>query len=347
MAFANMAFEVTGEIPGLPFPLAQTKLNEALGLIYDAQLWSFQMLENGWLTPGLLFPATGGSQSSGTITTKAYNNQVIGDAVASAAWATYNSAGNLPLLTQVQIRSPYYSLYNIIGYDTTTNPPFGTFTLDRPWLEPPGALQAYMVYQAYFPVPVSDFKRFFEIRDTTNAAPLDYWTMSRKDLAIEDPQRTNFDQPAFVVPFEVDNRGAGTVNASATLGNMLYELWPHPLSILPYTFSYLRRGPQLVLPSDTVPYPLTEELVKFRAKEISCLWKEAQKGEGIKRGSGADWRFLSEVNAAEYKRCLKPISDRDRDMAELYFTRFVRDAAIGWYGQPFATINGGLNVGRF
>lgn len=328
-----MCFEIAGET-GIPMPLAQTKINEALGTIYDEQIWSFQLRESGWLTPGLLF--ANGNQSSGTITTTAYSNHIVGDATASALWQAYLNAGTLPLLTQFQIRSPYYSLYNIVAYDGVS-----TFTLDRPWMEPAGSGQAYMIYQAYFAAPVSDFKRFFEVRDTTNAAPLDYWSYSRKDLAIKDPQRTDFDEPAYVVPYEVDNR-----DGSATAGYMLFELWPHPLSVLPYTMSYLRRGVSLVSPSDTLPSPLTEDMVKWKAREAVYLWKESQKGDGVKRGSGADWRFLAGAAEKEYGKARKRISDRDRDLVDLYFSRFVRDAVIAADGEPFATINSMLNVGR-
>ncbi len=338
MAFANMKFELVGEIAGLSMPLAETKLNEALGAIYDDLIWSFQFKENGWLTPGLQFRT--GTQSVGTITVEAGSTEVIGDTAASAAWAAYTGATPF---SDYQIRVPYYSLYNITEYDTTSNPPFGTFFLDRPWQDQSGDEQAYMIYQAYFVVPGdsdNDFKRFLEIRDTTNAAPLSYWTLSRRDLSVIDPQRTNFNLPAYVVPYEQDNR-PGT----QTPGWMLYELWPHPLSILPYTFSYLRRGDMLTLPSDTLPMPLTEELVKWRAREMAYIWKESQKGDGMKRGDGADWQFLAQAARAEYERRFKKISQRDRDLVEAYFTRFVRNPTI-WQGDPYATINMGLNVGR-
>jgi hypothetical protein len=331
-----MAFQMAGEL-GIPMPLVQTYLNEGLGTIYDELIWSFQLGESGWLTPGMLFPQGSPLQSSGTITTTAYGNTIVGDATAAAAWVAYNNAGTLPLVTQCQIRVPLFSLYNIIAFDGVN-----TFTIDRPWTEPPGAGQTYMVYQAYYPAPTIDFKRFFEIRDTTNAAPLDYWTLSRADLSIIDPQRANFNQPAYVLPYEVDNR-----SGSATLGYMLYELWPHPLSVLPYTLSWMRRGNQLVNPTDTVPSPLTEDLLKWKAKQDFFLFKESQKGDGVARGSGADWKFLAESAEKKFLKRLKICADRDRDLCELYFRRFVRDAALGYSGFPYATQNSGLNVGRF
>lgn len=332
MAYADLKFGLVGQVPGLPMPLAATMVNEALGLIYDTQLWSFQIKESNWLTPGLLFAS--GTQSSGTITATVNSDQIVGNATAAALWAAYTA---YPLLTQFQIRSPNRSLYNIVAFDGAN-----TFTLDRPWMEPAGSGLAYMIYQAYFPAPVADFKRFFGIRDTTNAAPLSYWSYSQRDLALIDPQRTSFNLPSFVVPYETDQRVG-----SATLGYMMFELWPHPLSVLPYTFSYLRRGTLLSANSDTVPTPLNDELVMWRAKEVCYQWKEAQKGDGMQRGSGADWRFLAEAAKREYDKVLKIVRDRDRDQCDLYFNRFVRDANLGATGRPFATITGGLNVGRF
>jgi len=329
-----MSFGLTGQIPGLEFPLAKSFINEALGYIYDFQIWSFQFKEDGWFTPGLQFAS--GNQSSGTITATRFTDQIVGDATAAAAWLAYFNAGTLPVLTQFQIRSPYYSLYNIVAYDGVN-----TFTVDRPWMEPDGAGLTYMVYQAYFPVPVADFKRFLAIRDTTNAAPINYSKYSQRDLIVLDPQRTVFNQPAYCIPYETDARVG-----SPTLGNMLYELWGHPLSQLPYTFNYLRRGTLLTNPTDTVPYPLTEELVMWRAKEVAYQWKEAQKGDGIARGAGADWRFLSERAEKEYMKALKIISDRDRDMVMAYFSRLYPGAETGFWGEPFANIQGNLNVGR-
>lgn len=331
-----MSFGLTGQISGLSFPLAQSFLNEALGYIYDFQIWSFQFKEDGWFSPGLQFQASTFGQSLGTITATRFTDTVVGDATAAAAWLAYFNAGTLPLLTSYQIRSPYYSLYNIIAFDGVN-----TFTLDRPWMEPDGAGLTYMVYQAYFPVPVSDFKRFLAIRDTTNAAPINFSKYSQRDLSVRDPQRTVFNLPAYAVPYEPDARVG-----SPTLGNMLYELWGHPLSELPYTFNYLRRGSLLTLPTDTLPYPLTEELVMWRAKEVAYQWKEAQKGEGVQRGAGADFRFLSERAEKEYVKALKIISDRDRDMVMSYFTRLYPGSDMGAFGEPFATINSQLNVGN-
>lgn len=336
MSLNTMSRRMSLEVPGVADKYAATLLGEALGKIEDERIWSFQLAESGWLTPGLQF-AAGPGQSAGTVTFTPYSNQVVGDATATAAWAAYVGP---PFLTAFQIRSPSYSLYNIVGYTVANGAGFGVFTLDRPWMEPGGVGQSYMIYQAYFAAPVADFKRFFAARDTTDDAPMDYWSMTQKDLAFIDPQRTNFSLPAFIVPYETDMRPN-----SSTLGYMLYELWPHPISMLPYSFSYLRRGPQLVIPSDTVPFPITEEAVLWRAKEAAYMYKEAQKGEDTQRGSGADYRFLSQAAHAEFVSALKPCKMRDQDLVDLYFSRVKRFGP--WNGEPFATTTGQISVGDF
>lgn len=335
MSLNSMVQRLIMEVPGMNAAYAKTLINEGLGYIYDSQLWSWQLQVGGWLTPGLLFPV-GPGNSTGTITATPYQSTVTGDATASAAWLAYIQAATLPLLTQFQIRNPSYSLYNIISINTA-NPAAIVFTLDRPWMEPGGS-QQYMIYQAYFSVPVNDFKRFYAIRDTTDNAPMDYWSLTQKDLAVLDAERTIFDNPSYVVPYQPDQRVG-----SAVFGNMLFELWPHPLSVLPYTFNFLRRGPLLQAPSDTLPYPLTEEAVLWRTKAAAYLYKAAQKGEEMERGKGADWKFLAQAASEEYKAILKPVRDTDRGLVDLYFSRLpqsYRPSTDGYSNQ-----NGSLNVG--
>jgi hypothetical protein len=341
MSLNSMAQRLTLEVPGLPATHARTLVQESFGFICDSSYWSWQLMTAGWLTPGLLFPNPGNTLGSsvGTITVNPFSNLVTGDATASAAWLAYINAGTLPLFTQLQIRSPYYSLYNMVSVNVA-NPSALVITLDRPWMEPGGTLQAYMIYQAYFAIPVPDFQRFFAVRDTTNNAALDFWTYTQKDLATIDPERTIFDDPGYVVPYQVDQRAG-----SPTLGNMLYELWPHPLDVLPYTFNFRHRGQVLTSPSSTVPYPMTEDCVLWAAKAEAYLWREAQKAEGTERGSGADYKFLSQEAEAKYLQKLKPIKSVDRDLVDQYFTRYAPDV---WNaGQPYSTQNGQLNVGRF
>lgn len=420
MPFQNMYEELLGSIPGSNLGLVQTKLNEAFVAIQNENVWSFELVTNGWLTPGLLggqgVSGNPGTTflSPGTITITPYTTTLLGDAVATAAWLAQLLTP--PFITQYQFRIPYYSLYsaisltyaNTVAYLTIdtpgsgqtpgtylvngvggagsgaqaqivvnpdgtvtlppiiTNPGTGyapggaadppTFTLaeggtpatftatlnaiinlDRPWMEPAQLNAGYMAYQAYFAAPPG-FKRWYNIRDTTNNNYMDWWTKTQEDLSDEDAERTFFDEPLYVVPYQQDTRPG-----SATYGQMLFELWPHPITELPYTFGCECNWAPFVDPTDIVPYPLTEEIVKLRAMEMMSLWKETQKGDDMERGSGSDWKFAMGAFRAEYTDRLKRCRIMDRHLVDLYFTKMKRLPAT--QGSPYATVSGQLNVG--
>lgn len=219
---------------------------------------------------------------------------------------------------------------------TFTVQQIAVLTLDRPWMEPAQVNSGYMAYQAYFAAPAG-LKKWLAIRDTTNNQPMDWWTYTQVDLSEIDPQRTDFSQPEYVVPYGPDTR-----QGSATFGQFLYELWQGPITQLPYTWQCEAMWPALVAPSDTVPYPLTEELLKFRTYEVISLWKEGQKGDEMERGSGANWQFLAKAYREEYESRLKKISLVDRQLCDLYFTRMRRYPG-GVDG--FVSVNGQMGVG--
>jgi hypothetical protein len=425
MAFLNMYQQLLG-VPGTNLGLCKTFINEALAMIQDENVWSFQCKVGGWLTPGLIggfasgqgqnqsFNAGNTFVSPGTITVAPYANTITGDAVATATW---NNLAGPPLLTQYQIRVPYYSLYNIIalgtdgtlsyltvnsagsgqtpgvyvvnGVNTPSTPGSGaqvqitvnadgtvtlppvvlnagsgytyppTFslaaggtpavfsatltaqlTIDRPWMEPAQVNGIYAAYQAYFAAP-PNWKRWWQIRDTTNNFEMDYSSYTQIDLAREDAERTVFNEPTNVVYYGQDQR-----SGSATIGQALFELWGHPLTELPYTFGCQCNWPPLVNPYDTVPFPLTDELVKWRALEVLYQWKESQKGDDMERGSGANWQFLSQAARTEYEKRLKQIRIMDRHIVDLYFTKVRHTPAVG-NQDGFATQTGQVNIGNF
>ena len=125
MAFIDMASELQEAIPGLDRIYAKTLIKRAWRVVQDANLWSFQLQQGGMSTPQVL--------TAGSISTSLGSNTLIGDSVATAAWSA------LPFMfapTVQQIRANGYSTYSIIAFDTTTNAPYGTLTLDRPFVDP-------------------------------------------------------------------------------------------------------------------------------------------------------------------------------------------------------------------
>lgn len=409
MSLGTMRQNLLGTIPGSDFGLVTTKINESFAKIQNENVFSFQLQTQNWLTPGLLGGPNTAFLSPGTISVTPWSNTITGDAVATAAWTA--NVPYPPLLTQQQIRVPYYSLYSIIAvgnngtvaYTSVSTPgsgqnpgtytipvldpdtgaggtvsitvdangtvtkapilltagsnyttPYITFSeggtpatfavtliatleIDRPWGEPQQVNGSYLVYQAYYPAPVG-FKRFEYIADTTNNNGMDWWTKTQADLANDDPERTIFDQPYYVVFYGVDNRPG-----SATAGQQLYELWPHPLMQLPYTFGCQCNLPPLVNSTDTVPYPLNDEIVQWRAQETLALWKEMQKGDNLERGSGANWQFCAKAAHEEYKDLLRQARIMDRNLVDLYYTRARQLPPFG--GEPFSSPGGQTNIG--
>lgn len=219
-------------------------------------------------------------------------------------------------------------------------------TLDRPWMEPTsGGGNSYMIYQAYFVAPVQHFTKFIEMRDTTDGSPIDFWSMTQSELAVRDPQRLIFSDPDFCVPAGVDTR-PGT----STPGWPMFELWPQQLSYEPYSFSYRSLGPVPETQQDFLsffpPYPLSEELVEWRTREVLYQFKEAQKDKTEARGSGANWILLAQMAKKEYDAVLDKIIAIDLNLNGEAITS-TTNRSRGLSGRPFANSRGNLNVGGY
>ena len=220
---------------------------------------------------------------------------------------------------------------------------FTQLTLDRPWLEPLNGPINYMIYQVYFVSPVPDFRKFIEIRDTTNADRLNFWSLTQAELSLRDPQRTEFSDPSYVVPAGVDQR-PGT----STPGYQMFELWPHQLSYVPYSFSFRRRGLLPVTYADwqtmTPPYPITDELVRWRAEEILYQYAEAQKDKTTSRGAGANFMLLAQMAGKEYLSVFDKILAIDMNLNGEMLTR-IEGRGRHISNEPYSNNLGQLNIG--
>jgi hypothetical protein len=310
-------------VPNYSALLARTHIRDAWHDIRNMKGWSFQLSNGGFGTPGLV--------NAGSATVTFGSPTVIADATATTAWATANQYGSL--ITQRQFRVGASTIYNIIAYDTTTNPPFATITLDRPWTDTAaGAGQGYSIYQCYYAVPVQGFQAWESVVDVNNCIDLcaEGARKVREYADRFDPQRQIFANPGTLIPYQVDTR-----TGSSTAGFMLYELYPQPQAQYAYSTWYSWDGPDLVNPSDTVPYPITEHVVRTLARVKAYEWAEANKDPANPRGSGADYRFLMGAANAEAKEQLKEIRSLDRDRVDMWYSTLTR---IQGYGYP-ATFN--------
>ena len=333
----DVAFALT-KLPGqTALARSQTAVRRALEAIYDQCDWSFQKGFSGWLAPGMVF------NGIGTFTTTPYSNQVIADATATAALVAYTGQ---PFITQLQYRNPAFAIYDIVGYDyDTINPGFVTLTLDRPWMEPgSGPGQPYYIYQHYFVSPVKDFRKWIAIQDFTNDQPLDFWSITRADLANIDPQRQDQSLPTNVVPAGIDQRAG-----SSTYGWQRFELYPWQGNLTPYTLSYRRLGslPQSLNDWMTMypEHPITENMVEFKAKEILLQDKAAEMEEKTP-GSGKGMMLLAEIAKKQYYEYFGQVLAIDLNLDGENFTHVNQPGK--WNGsQSYATYSGKLQIGGY
>lgn len=333
MALSNIVAELRGCVPGYSALLARTHAREAWTDIRNMTGWSFQLGVGSLSTPGKV--------SAGTVTVQLGVDTVIGDAAATTAWLTAGTP--LSAISQRQFRVGAGTIYNIINYDDGSDPsnspnfPFATLTLDRLYSDlvasnAPQPTQGYTIYQCYFPTPVKEFEAWEGFNDVTNVIPLNTSPSKEERTRIDrgDPQRQIFSNPGTLLPYEVDQRPG-----SATLGWMMYELYPQPQAQYAYQLWYTWKGPGLTAPTDTLPYPMTEHCVKALARVKAYEWAEANKDAANPRGAGADFRFLMGAAQSEHDTQIKAIRLLDRDRVDMWKAKMTRLTGFG----PIATFD--------
>ena len=341
MSYLEMKAELAEAIPGMSRIYAGTLINRAWRVVRDCNLWSFQLKIGGFSTPGII--------TAGTVITPQFPSPptIIGDLTASLAW--YNQF--LPPLTQFQFRVGDYNIYNIIKVDFTNFSPgnfalhqpasgYAILTLDRPFIDPiqpgpgygqggygqggyggsPGP-QAYQILQAYYPAPSKTFKRWLSVQDMVNGYALGVWT-ERRDVNWADPQRQLTSDPVVIMGIGQDTRPN-----TATPGWQVFELWPTPESQISYMTFYVDRGADLVLNSDELPEPITQDVVLTKARTYAYEWAEARKDVMAAKGSGANYLNLKKVAEDEFLARVKTLRLEDKDVVDAFKTRMQNDVA--------------------
>lgn len=335
MSFLAMKSELAEAIPSLSRVYAGTLINRAWRVVRDSTLWSFQLGQGGFSTPNIMTAGSVSVPFLGTTT-------IIGDATATAAWAA------LPFYfspTVQQIRAKGYSIYSIISYDNGSDPanspnyPFATLTLDRPFIDPLPFTTGvgYQMFQAYIAAP-PNFKRWLNIADMFNCYSLDVWT-GRRTVNLSDPARLYTSNPNRVLGVGTDQRPG-----SATLGQMLYELYPNPSTAISYQTYYVVSGPDLVANSDTLPYPITQEVVLSKARVYAYEWAESRKDVMAAKGSGANYSLLKKEGEAEFLSRLKTLRLIDKDQVDAF--NIAMNSFMARYRAPyFNSAIGRANMG--
>lgn len=286
MAFADMKSELRGTVPKIPYSFCGTLINRAWRSIREANLWSFNMFESAWISPPLV--------TAGTVTAVQGTNAITFDATALAALSASQIANPYSLITQRQFRVSVGGIYSIIQF----NPGTGAALLDRVFGDIGGVGLTCQVYQQLYAAPFKDHRAFISVRNPQQFVDLGL-DMTRAAVDQVDPQRSYYNYPTEVIPWGVDTRGAGTANASATLGFQLFELWGQPIAPFVYHCYGVRNGLDLVAPTDALPEPLSEQFLMPKARYWAYEWCEANK-DMTPRSTGPDWKFLMGSAEAEY-----------------------------------------------
>jgi len=325
-----MYSELRGQVPKLPISFAPTLINRAWREIRERNLWSFNLFESSWISPPPL--------TTGTVAcTQGLATMTFDPVVAVPAIAAWQAANPYVLITQTQIRTGTAGgvggIYNLIAY----NPVLGVATLDRIYADPSSTAASFTLFQNYYPAPYKDHRYWLSVRNPTMFLDLEL-DMTRAWVDERDPQRTWYQFPTHVIPWGLDNRGAGTPNQSATYGFPLFELWGVPISPFVYQCYGLRSGTDLVAPTDTLPFQVGEDCVIARAKYYAYEWAEANKGMSP-RSTGPDFRFLMGETMDDYRKLLTMYRLRDKDYIDNWFSCKGPSLASRAYGY-YSTIAG-------
>jgi len=320
MSFQDMAAEIRGCVPKISILFARTLVNRAWRAVREANLWSFNLFESNWITPPLC--------TLGTVTATPGSPTITFDATAIAALLASQVANPYSPITTRQFRIGVGGIYSLIAMNFGT----GVATLDRAFADPGGAGLVYQVYQLYYAAPFIDHRAWFSVRNPQMFIDLDL-TQTRAQIDSMDPQRSWYQFPTAVVPYARDTRGAGTATPSATLGFPLFELWGQPVAPFTYQCYGCRNGADLLLPTDTLPQPLDEDLILAKAREFAYEWAEANK-DMTPRATGPDFKFLMGKAQKDFKEQRVLYRKQDREFVLNWFVErrnVLGSKNIGYY----------------
>lgn len=326
-----MYSELSGAVPKIPIDYCKTLVNRAWADVRRKNLWSFQLFEGNWVSPGLI--------NAGTVTATVGLTTVVFDATASAAISAVALSGPFPTnIIQRQFRIGLSTIYNIWAYSVDGGG-IVTLTLDRPYADSGGAGQTYIILQCYYAAPMQDFLCWINVRDIINFNDLDFWT-NRYEIDLRDPQRTIFYLPTNCVYYQQDQNPA-----SQTYGVPMFELWGQPSYILTYQLYGIRKGTALVNDNDNLPSAIGEDAVMALARMYAYEWAEAQKGD-MPRNAGSDFRFLTQLAKAEYDRLSKDYRRQDKELVDNWFAVRRNRSWLGNLDGYYNSISNSASAGR-
>jgi hypothetical protein len=315
----ELATDLVGQIPGLPNAIARNIINRAADAVKRHRLWSWNIDEGILITPQLITGA-------GTVGVTQFSNSIQFDSTAKGILNGYVSA-NPPLIKR-QFRVGAGPLYNLVAYNSTT----GVGTLDRIYAESSGSGFTYSIYRCYYDPPtldgvnpVVDFLRYLTINNPNVGYTITgrRLYMTREELNRRDPLRGAVGQPYYAVPYKP------TTNIYTApdqpVGNMQYELWPHPTFQFGLICQYEKQHQQMT-PLDVFPQQAPIGLIRYKAEELAARWALKNQGR-IPELKGTDYRFILADAEKSYRLELVEAKRQDNEI----LLRVLRPGTAGLY----------------
>ncbi|MCI0529179.1 MAG: hypothetical protein L0Y56_17220 [Nitrospira sp.] len=129
-------------------------------------------------------------------------------------------------------------------------------TLDELYREATTSNATALIYRSRYTSTDITFERLGHLTDPITGYEFGWSTGLKEDLDLIDPRRSSVGNP-FRVYF---------VGFDPLQGLPIYELWPQPTVDRAFVVNYWSRGLDFISDSDSVPFPITEELVILRAR---------------------------------------------------------------------------------
>jgi hypothetical protein len=195
--FISLSNRLLSRCPAVGLALSMQFVNDAWHTLQSRREWSFRR-GSGIFAPPPLY-------QTGTVSTNAGTGQPYLLTGSGTVW-TPDMVGR-----QIRVAGLMYPFYTIKQWLSATQ-----IMVDQPWAGADVVGQAYQLLQVYYPVP-EDFGYWYAVTSLKDSYRL--WTsVTEADLAILDPQRTNFGQTYAVVFRDYTQIYQGVIYPAQPLG---------------------------------------------------------------------------------------------------------------------------------
>jgi hypothetical protein len=275
-----------------PLPLCQRFIRDRYRKICDRVLWSFKLGRGTFQTPD--------AYSTGTVTMTNSSAIVAGS---GTAWTSTLIGQQLKVNGLV---------FTITAVGSTTS-----LTIDQSWYGSTTSGLTYIICQAYITPTPTDFHGWYSVID-----PVSSWKL-RLGMNSSEIDRIDARRSATGTPYVLCN---GVYNTAST-PYMVYELWPSPLSIKQYMYTYERRIPDLTAPTDT-PYAIirSDILVKGALADLARWPGTPERKNPMWDTMLINWRSREAEFEAEVQKQI--VEDQTIMQNDLSFGRDFRYAPI-------------------